>query len=133
MPQNSCITGLTGGCKTTAQELRCFAALEPQRSVAIAMKRLLIVSVLVLAFVWVSACVTVHQGSSEMIELETAKELIASGQVKEIFQTHSARVMLSTRDGRVSIFDEPYLDWVIHYVSDNGLGSKVDAVATDKR
>jgi hypothetical protein len=68
---------------------------------------------------------------TDLIPLEDAKSLIASGQVKEIFQPHLGCVILIMRDGRYLSFDQPHLDWVLDYVRDNGLESKVDGISVE--
>lgn len=62
---------------------------------------------------------------SNLIPPDHAKTLIASGQVKEIFQPHSGCVVLELQDGRYLSFEQPYLDWVLKFVDDAGLGDSV--------
>lgn len=62
---------------------------------------------------------------SSLIPLDQAKALIASGQVKEIFQPHSGCVVLTLQNGKLLSFEQPYLDWVLEFVDDAGLGDSV--------
>ena len=66
-----------------------------------------------------------------LIPLDEARALIPSGQVREIFQPHQGCVILTLRDGRVLAFDQPHLDWVLHYVRDHGLEDRIEALTTE--
>jgi hypothetical protein len=61
----------------------------------------------------------------ELIPLEQAKTLITSGQVKEIFQPHYGCVVLTLLDGQYLSFEQPHLDWVLTFVEEAGLESKI--------
>lgn len=59
------------------------------------------------------------------ISLEDAKTLIISGQVREIFQPHQGCVLLTLKDDRLVSFEQPYLDWVLHFVDAQGLSKDI--------
>lgn len=65
---------------------------------------------------------------ADLIPLEEARSLIASGQVEEIFQPHVGCVVLTLRDGTYVSFNQPHLDWVLGYLRENDLESKVDRI-----
>ena len=68
---------------------------------------------------------------TELVSLDEAKSLMVSGQVKEIFQPHVGCVILTLRDGRLLSFDQPYLDWVVHFVRDSKLEGKIDSLGME--
>jgi hypothetical protein len=61
----------------------------------------------------------------ELIPLEQAKTLIASGQVKEIFQPHYGCVVLTLHNGEYLSFEQPHLDWVLTFVEEAGLEKQI--------
>jgi len=63
--------------------------------------------------------------SVQLIPLERAKDLITSGQVKEIFQPHYGCVVLTLQNGEYLSFEQPHLDWVLTFVEDAGLTKKI--------
>jgi hypothetical protein len=61
----------------------------------------------------------------ELIPLEQAKTLIASGKVKEIFQPHHGCVVLTLHTGEYLSFEQPHLDWVLSFVEEAGLEEQI--------
>ena len=77
-----------------------------------------------LALTLLAGCQTTPPRSEEPdISLESAKELIVSGQVQSIFQPHHGCVVLTLKDGRILTFEQPHLDWVLSFVADSGLSN----------
>lgn len=71
-----------------------------------------------------ASCQTTPSGSQVPdISLDAAKELIVAGKVQSIFQPHHGCVVLTLKDGRMLTFEQPYLDWVLSFVSDSGLSN----------
>jgi hypothetical protein len=90
--------------------------------------RLLLV-VLLTAVGAVVGCVSTEKiaepDSSELISLDAAKNLITSGQVSQIFQPHHGCVLPTLKNGRILTFNQPYLDWVVSFVDEQGLRDTV--------
>ena len=67
----------------------------------------------------------VRHNAKPTISLDSAKELIVSGQVQEIFQPHQGCVVLTLKDGKFLTFNQPYLDWILSYVKEHGLAGTI--------
>ena len=63
-----------------------------------------------------------------MVAPETAKEMIAAGEVRKIYQPRTGHVQLFMRDGRTLKLDEPYSGWIVEFVNANGHRDKLDGV-----
>jgi hypothetical protein len=62
------------------------------------------------------------------VPLEQAKRLIEEGSVQSIHQPHFGLVDLKLRSGETVRFQQPYMDWVWSFVTDNGLGDRIDSL-----
>jgi hypothetical protein len=86
---------------------------------------------LLISLFWAAGCTSAPQTNSaaaipvEVIPLEQAKTLIASGQVKEIFQPHVGCVVLTLQDGQYVSFYQPHLDWILGFLKEQGLDKQV--------
>lgn len=66
---------------------------------------------------------TMHETSAEgaeIVDWETAVSILNSGDVVEIFQTHSLDVTLTLADGRIIKTVEPAIDDIFHAIDDCG-------------
>ena len=57
----------------------------------------------------------------QIVSLEQAKQLMLEGHVQTIYQPHIGLVRLTLRSGETLTFAQPFLDWVLGFVTDNGL------------
>ncbi len=65
------------------------------------------------------------------ISWQTAQEMIQSGQVKAVSQSHSLRVSLTLQDGRELQTTEPQIDDVIRVVKQCGEPCRDILIATE--
>jgi hypothetical protein len=59
-------------------------------------------------------------GANEVVDWETAVSILNSGEVVEIFQTHSLDVTLTLQDGRIIKTVEPAIDDIFTAIQDCG-------------
>lgn len=89
---------------------------------------------LILTLLFLTSCAsdrTSMRPRAESIRWERVAELLKSGQVRSVFQSHNLTVFISTLDGRHFITSEPSIDKIVSAVEEYAPNSRNIAIMTE--